>query len=146
MRVVKHPVLIVSTLLWIGFIGAISFMEAWLKFQAEGVSLPIGLSIGKLVFFALNKVEWVLALLIIVQLALHRKETVARSLWLKIPIVILIVQTFYFLPQLDHRADTVISGGVVEQSYMHLYYVVLEVVKITALIIYSVKAFEKFES
>ena len=41
--------------LWIGFVGAISFMEAWLKFKAPGVTMPIGLGIGKLVFNALNK-------------------------------------------------------------------------------------------
>ena len=45
---------------WAGFVSAISFMEAWLKFQAEGVSREIGLSIGKLVFTALNRVEIVL--------------------------------------------------------------------------------------
>jgi len=41
-----------------GFVLSISFMEAWLKFQAEGVTQAIGLSIGRLVFGALNKVEW----------------------------------------------------------------------------------------
>jgi hypothetical protein len=41
-----------STFVRIGFLGAISFMEAWLKFKAPGVTLPI--SIGRLVFSALN--------------------------------------------------------------------------------------------
>ena len=44
-----------ASFLWIGFICAISFMETRLKFRAPGVTLPIGLSIGKLVFRALNK-------------------------------------------------------------------------------------------
>ena len=45
---------------WAGFVSAISFLGAWLKFRAEGVSREIGLSIGKLVFTALNRVEIVL--------------------------------------------------------------------------------------
>jgi len=42
-------------ILWLGFVLSISFMEAWLKFQAEGVTQVIGLSIGRLVFGVLNK-------------------------------------------------------------------------------------------
>lgn len=42
---------------WVGLVCAISFMEAWLKFQAPGVTLTIGLSIGMKVFTALNRVE-----------------------------------------------------------------------------------------
>jgi len=29
----KNTLIIAITFIWIGFIGAISFMEAWLKFQ-----------------------------------------------------------------------------------------------------------------
>jgi len=49
-------------LFWAGFVSSISFMEAWLKFQAPGVTLPIGLSIGKKVFTALNRMEWLFLL------------------------------------------------------------------------------------
>ena len=53
----SKKILIVTPILWLGFVLSISFMEAWLKFQAEGVTQIIGLSIGRLVFNALNKVE-----------------------------------------------------------------------------------------
>ena len=38
----------------IGAIAAISFLEAPLKFQAPGITIPLGLGIGRLVFTALN--------------------------------------------------------------------------------------------
>ena len=41
----KYTLAILSTFIWIGFVSAISFMEAWLKFRASGVTLPIGLGI-----------------------------------------------------------------------------------------------------
>jgi uncharacterized membrane protein (DUF485 family) len=41
---------LICVFLCIGFVGAISFMEAWIKFRAPGVTLSIGLGIGKLVF------------------------------------------------------------------------------------------------
>ena len=40
MTVVNHPISLMSIFLWIGFVCAISFLEAWLKFRAPGVSFP----------------------------------------------------------------------------------------------------------
>jgi hypothetical protein len=42
---------------WPGMVLAISFLEAPLKLRAPGVTLAIGLGIGRLVFRALNLVE-----------------------------------------------------------------------------------------
>ena len=39
---------------WLGMVLAISFLEAPLKFRAPGVTLQLGLGIGRLVFRALN--------------------------------------------------------------------------------------------
>jgi hypothetical protein len=35
------------TFVWLGMVLAISFLEAPLKFRAPGVTLPIGLAIGR---------------------------------------------------------------------------------------------------
>ncbi|HQO86046.1 MAG TPA: hypothetical protein PKX84_00190, partial [Bacteroidia bacterium] len=61
MIVVYLPIALIASTLWIGFVSAISFMEAWLKFRAPGITIPLGLGIGRLVFNVLNKIEWVLA-------------------------------------------------------------------------------------
>jgi len=50
MTTVKMPVAAICTFVWIGFVCAISFMEAWLKFRAPGITVPLGLGIGRLVF------------------------------------------------------------------------------------------------
>ena len=52
-------------LLWVGFILAISFMEAPLKFRVQSLTLPVTLEIGHLVFHALNGIEIGLALVIL---------------------------------------------------------------------------------
>lgn len=52
---VSQYIMLLSVFVWCGCIIAISFMESWLKFRAPGVTLRIGLNIGKLVFNALNK-------------------------------------------------------------------------------------------
>ena len=43
--------------LWLGLIIGISLIEAPLKFQAPGITIPLGLGIGRLVFTAMNIVE-----------------------------------------------------------------------------------------
>lgn len=42
---------------WLGMVLAISFLEAPMKFRAPGITVPLGVGIGRLVFRALNLVE-----------------------------------------------------------------------------------------
>ncbi len=130
---------IAITFIWIGFIGAISFMEAWLKFQAPGVTTEIGLSIGKLVFNALNKVEITFGLLLLFTSVKETKNRQTPLIFLSIPLFILIAQTLWLLPALDQRAQFIIQGADVPKSRLHLWYVVLEIIKVTSLIIFGIK-------
>ena len=131
----KYSWAITATFLWAGFVGAISFMEAWLKFKAPDVSLAEGLQIGQLVFAALNKVEWVLCVVISMQILLNRHARGQHIfIWFLISSVILIVQTFWLLPRLDARADLIIAGGVPPATNIHWYYVGVEVIKEISLI------------
>lgn len=138
---VKNPVLVSAVFLWIGSVAAISFMEAWLKFQAPGVTLAIGLGIGRLVFGVLNKVEWVFAFtILIVIIGGERRVNWQNALFL-ISILVLVVQTFWLLPELDARADLVMQEQAVAPSNLHLYYVSAEVLKVIALSIFGFTQF-----
>ena len=142
MATVKHPVAVVSVFLWTGFVCAISFMEAWLKFRAPGINLPLGLGIGRLVFSALNKVEWVLAISILLNFLLSRnKETNWSYLLFATAFIILIIQTFYALPALDIRAQQHIDGLPVQPSNLHFLYIAFELVKVVSLFIFGLKLF-----
>lgn len=143
MTELKYSLAISSVYLWIGFVCAISFMEAWLKFRAPGVTMPIGLGIGRLVFNALNKVEWIFAIAIIVNLLLS-KETVFTlgNLAFFLPFLILSIQTLFLLPALDARAELYIQQKPTPPSSLHLYYVGAEVIKVISLFIFSIKLFK----
>lgn len=143
-RNVKQPVAVACLFTWIGFVSAISFMEAWLKFQAPGVTLPIGLGIGRLVFGALNKVEWVLALVVCISTTLYsRPFMIFPSFVLLGIVVILAVQSIWLLPLLDHRAEQYIQGQPVTPSRSHLWFVGAEIVKVTGLFIAAVSHFKQ---
>jgi hypothetical protein len=52
---------VVVPFVWLGMVLAISFLETPLKFRAPGITVPLGLGIGRLVFRALNAAELALA-------------------------------------------------------------------------------------
>ncbi|WP_299104566.1 hypothetical protein [uncultured Tenacibaculum sp.] len=141
-----YIILVFTIFIWIGFIGAISFMEAWLKFQAEGVTLKIGLSIGSLVFNALNKVELTLAIGILITLVLTKNNIKINLLKrMLLPYSILLFQSCYLLPALDKRILSIQQGFPITKSYDHLWYVILEVIKITALILIGIQILNRYE-
>lgn len=142
MSIVKHPITVITTFLWIGFVCAISFMEAWLKFRAEGITLPLGLGIGRLVFSSLNKVEWVLAIAILLNQFFDYKSIQWKKLiGFIIPFILLVIQTLWLLPALDHRAELIIQGQILPPSNLHFYFVGIEVVKVICLFLFGISLF-----
>ncbi len=142
MTATKYPLAIASVFLWIGFVCAISFMEAWLKFKAPGVSLPIGLGIGRLVFNVLNKVEWVFAFAILIQLLSSGNTYQTGFIYLLVPLILLLLQTFWLLPSLDVRAEMHIQQLQVSPSSLHIYYILAEGLKVLSLFIFSNQLFK----
>ena len=124
---------------WLGFVLAISFMEAWLKFQAPGITTELGLGIGRLVFGALNKVEITCLLVILLSVFLSGASSRKNNSILIVLTGIILVQSLYLLPELDQRAIAIIDQQTVPESNLHLYYVLLEVVKVICLAIYGIQ-------
>lgn len=126
--------------LWLGFVLAISFMEAPLKFTAPGITTELGLGIGRVVFFALNKIELVLCISLgFALLSSHRKKDKRAIVFFLIPAVVLFLETIWLLPALDQRAVTLLDTGALDPSYHHSLYIVLESIKIVGLFIFGFK-------
>jgi hypothetical protein len=118
---------------WFGMVAAISFLEAPLKFRAPGITVALGLGIGRLVFRALNIAETVLAVTVLAALAAGHP---AARAWAPavVAAVCLLVQVTALRPALDRRARAVIAGEDPPRSRLHLGYIVLEAVKAAALL------------
>ncbi|MFA7446354.1 MAG: hypothetical protein WCY89_10440 [Flavobacteriaceae bacterium] len=144
MIVVKSPTALMAIFIWIGFVCAISFMEAWLKFTAPGVTLPLGLGIGKIVFGALNKVEWVLTFVVFINLFISQKNVFSRkNTAFFIAVAVLLIQTFWLLPLLNTRAQLYIDGITAADSNLHFYYVGVEAVKVISLLVFGISLLKK---
>lgn len=122
---------------WLGMVLAISFIEAPLKFQAPGVTLQIGLGIGRRVFRALNSVEAVFAVVIIVVFTLHRPSAAVITAF-AVAIVALAVQLAAVRPKLIQRSNAVLAVTPGEEaegrSQAHYVYVAFELAKVVALL------------
>ena len=91
--------------IWFGMIGAISFMETPLKFHAPGVTLPLGLGIGRLIFFTLNKIEFVFALLLLVAFLRRMPKPRFPVISFGLILALLILQTVWLLPYLERAGS-----------------------------------------
>jgi hypothetical protein len=125
--------------IWAGCVGAISFMEAWLKFTAPGVTQTIGLSIGKVVFGALNKVELMFAVLLAIAWLYKRKMDWGTEVFYLVALTILLLQSVWLLPLLSSHIDIYLRGELPPPSNAHIHFVVLEAVKLISLLLYGFK-------
>ena len=143
-KIMLHRLLIGISLIWLGMILGISFLEAPLQFMAAGVTLQIGLSIGDLVFGVFNKVECGLAIAIAILVVITRQKD--RQL---IPLVVvwssLALQTFWLLPILSDRVELILEGQTPAPSPLHSIYVIIEILKAAALAVYGFRAFRNFQ-
>ena len=118
---------------WLGMVLAISFLEAPLKFRAPEVTLRIGLGIGRLVFRALNAVEAVFAVTVVVMMLIRTRDS--ATMLLLLAVVVLVVQMVAVRPQLTRRSDEVLRGHEGGRSHAHIGYVAFETAKVALLLV-----------
>ena len=131
---------VAAIFVWLGMVLAISFLEAPLKFRAPGVTIQLGLGIGRLVFRALNICEVVLAAVALVAVVLGHAST-GIFIALGIAVVALGAQVLGVRPALTRRSDAVLADASVAEtgrSHAHFVYVGFEAVKVVALVVSGV--------
>ena len=135
-------VTVAITFVWLGMVLAISFLEAPLKFRAPGITIPLGLGIGRLVFRALNACQAVWAIIVVVAVVVVAHWSSATvPVATAVAVGALICQIVGVRPALTRRSDAVLAGANSEhRSHAHLVYVGFEVIKVIALLILGIAA------
>lgn len=131
-----HFIAIIS-LLWAGMILGISFLESWVKFRAPSLTRQVGLDVGRTVFAMFSKIQngifiTMVVISVIVWIAIRE--------WILIGGIgiILLLQFFWLLPQLNSRAAIIIAGGEPASSYAHVLYGILEMLKLVLLFVVAI--------
>lgn len=118
---------------WAGFLVGVSFLATPVKFLAPSLSLPVALDVGRQMFLIFNRSEVVLGAFMLLLLLWGLRTTAAISLGAVLDLLIL-TQTFWMLPILDARVETILQGGTPAQSSLHTFYVIVECVKLALLL------------
>lgn len=133
MNTTAAAVSVAVTFTWLGMVLAISFLEAPLKFRAPGVTIPIGLGIGRLVFRALNLAEAILAVALTGAVLAGNSPASVLAFTVAAD-ALLATQTGVIRRRLSRRTSQVLAGADPERSRTHLYYVAAEITKVIILI------------
>jgi len=124
---------------WFGMILALSFIETPLKFLAPGITLPIGLGLGRIVFWALAIAGWVLLLVLTIAAIPRPRITRADVIVLAALWVVLGIETFLIRPALSARSDVIIAGGDPGGSSLHYVYIAADLVLLALLLVWSMR-------
>jgi di/tricarboxylate transporter len=124
--------ILVVAILWLGLLLGVSFLATPAKFLAPSLPLPVALDVGRHTFAIFNKVEWVLAVMLLL-LVLVRART-----WLIVTAAIAVAllvfaETVWLLPLLDQRVGLAIAGQQPPPSNYHNLYIGVEVAKLIGL-------------
>lgn len=120
----------VITLLWLGFVCAISFLDAPLRFRATGAELQQALTIGRHVFRTLNRVEWIccaFSWLIVLRLRIVR--TRGSMVLLGAITAILAFQTWTLFPAIDAWTIEILHGGPPPATWHRQAFIGVEIAK-----------------
>jgi hypothetical protein len=126
-----------AVFVWLGMVLAISFLEAPLKFRAPGVTLQVGLGIGRLVFRALNACELAFAAALVVSFVV-RAPSLGVAISTAVAVLTLLAQLLFVRPRLTRRSEATLAGERMPRSRAHYAYVGLELIKVIALLIAGV--------
>ena len=127
---------------WLGLIIGISLIETPLKFQAPGMTIPLGLGIGRLVFAAMNIAEAVLAALLVLAVLASRAPRPERILALVLAGV-LALKALVVRPLIQGTTDAVVAGASEGGSGTHYLYIAADgllIVGLVALLVLASRA------
>src|SRR5690606_565794 len=143
----KNPVLLAVIFLWLGIFIAVSFLETPLKFQVPGMTLPVALELGKLMFGISTDIQLGLMIFTFIILMKERKS----HNWFEfttfgIICILMLVVIFWMLPVLDARADLLSAGKPVPPSELHNYFIYAESAKLILLVLFGGAQFQTIKT
>jgi len=126
----KNPLVLMMLCLMTGVFVTVSFLEPPMKFQVPGMTLPVALELGMMMFGISTKIQCVFLILIVAGMVVSRKKyTKTDFIIIVVLLTILLLEKFWMLPVLDDRAQLLSAGKPVLSSEMHNYFIYAESAK-----------------
>ena len=119
--------------LWAGAIIGLSFIATPVKFQAPHLDLPVALEVGRYTFRLFSNVELGFLIAIVIAAVFAPPRRIA-FLMLGAVAVLLLLERWWLLPELDARVSQILAGGAVTLTSSHWIYAVFDICKAALLI------------
>ncbi len=118
---------------WFGMTAGISLLATPLRFSTPSVTRSVALDLGRVVFSALNTVELVALIILLITV---RVSHLARRRWWMVVLLafVLVAQSAWLLPELAERAQQIAAGVEPPDSIAHAAYSTLELAKLSLLL------------
>lgn len=143
---IKYPLVFAISFFWFGLMLAVSFLETPLKFQVPGMTLPIALELGKIMFGVSTNIQLGLMILIFVNFILNTKQLSKVMLLSSILLALILgLEKFWMLPVLDARADVLASGKGLPPTPLHDYFIYAEVAKLVLMVFLGIIQIRKIK-
>jgi len=121
--------------IWAGLILGVSFFAAPIKFTATGVSHEQLLAVGQVTFQAFSWVE--LCAFVLLLGASLTNLTRGVAIGIVALGLLLLVQKFGILPGLNTELNRTVAGEAVDNTSLHVLYVIIDCVKLAVLLALS---------
>ena len=133
---IRYPFVFALFSFWFGVLLSISFLETPIKFFVPGMTLPVALELGKIMFGISTWIQFAILFLIVLNFILSKKEcTKMMVIVIVILAFILFLEKFWMLPILDARADLLASGKAVPPTTLHDYFIYTESTKLALVLV-----------
>lgn len=143
---IKYPLVFGISFFWLGLLLAVSFLETPLKFQVPGMTLPIALELGKIMFGVSTNIQLGLMILIFLNFIFNAKQLSKVMLLSSILLALILgLEKFWMLPILDARADILASGKGLPPTPLHDYFIYAEVAKLVLIVFLGIIQIRKIK-
>ena len=131
MAILRNPAWV--CFIWFGMTAGVSLLATPVRFTAATLTRPVALDVGRVVFAALNKAEFVALIILLIVVRMTGK---AKELWAFCGVLtlILMAQSVWLLPELAARTEQIIAGIEPGASIAHAAYSILELSKLLLLL------------
>ncbi len=121
---------------WAGIVIGVSFIATIAKFSAPTLTRPVALDVGRHTFATLARVEWGLAVVLVLAIAIAGMNRF-RAVMLFLIAALLAAEALWLYPQLSARTELVLAGQPLPPSSVHVFSVSAESAKVLLLALFA---------
>lgn len=132
----KHAALALYCACWAGVVIGVSFIATVAKFSAPTLTRPVALDVGRHTFAALARIEWGLAVVLVLAIA-YAGMNRFRAVMLFLIAALLAAETLWLYPLLSARTELVLANQPLPPSSVHMLSVSAESAKVLLLALFA---------